>query len=81
MLNKSYTTSDHVKKILMSLPIKFRPKVTIILEAKDFNTLSLESVISNFQSHEMELNRDEPVKKSKSLALKSSAKFVKAPKI
>lgn len=50
---KFYTTSDHVKKILRSLPFKFRPKVIAIQEAKDLNILSLESLINNLQSHEM----------------------------
>ncbi|XP_050915307.1 uncharacterized protein LOC127130322 [Lathyrus oleraceus] len=81
VLNKSYTTSDHVKKILWSLSIKFRSNVTTIHDAKDLNKLSLESLISNLQSHEMKLNEDEPLKKSKYLTLKSSGKSVKAPKI
>lgn len=54
VLNKSYTTSDHVKKTLRSLPVRYRPKVAAIQEAKDLNTLSLESFISNLQSHGME---------------------------
>ncbi|MCI18691.1 aspartyl-tRNA synthetase [Trifolium medium] len=41
VLKKSYTTSDHVKKILRSLPSKWRPKVTAIQEVKDLMTLSL----------------------------------------
>lgn len=72
VMNKSYTTSDHVKKILRSLRFKFRLKVTTIQEAKDLNLLSLERLTSNLQSHEMDLNGYEPVKKSQSLALKSS---------
>lgn len=64
VLNKSYTTSDHVKNILRSFPVRYRPKVTTIHEAKDLNTLSLESLISNLQSHELEINGDEePIKK------------------
>ena len=59
VLKKSYHTSDYVKNILRSLPSKYRPKVTSIQEAKK---LSLESLVSNLQSREMELNRDEPVK-------------------
>ena len=47
VLNKSYTTSDHVKKILRSLPIRYKQKVIAIQEAKDLNTLSLESLIIN----------------------------------
>ena len=38
------------------------------------NTMSLESLISNLQIHEMELNGDETVVKSKTLALKSVAR-------
>lgn len=77
ILIKGYTTSDHVKKILRSIPIKYIPKVTVIQEGKHFNTLSLESIVSNLQIHEMELNGDEPDKKFKSLALKSIGKYIK----
>lgn len=41
ILNKSYTTSDHVKKILRSLPVRYRQKVTAIPEAKDLNKISV----------------------------------------
>lgn len=50
VLNKSYMTMDHIKKILRSLPIKFIPKVTVIQESKDLNSLSLEGLISSLQS-------------------------------
>ena len=42
ILKKSYVASDHVNKILKSLPARWRPKVTAIEEAKDLNTLSVE---------------------------------------
>ena len=71
VLNKSYTTSDHVKKIIRNLPVRYKPKVTTIQEAKDLNTLSLDILIRNLQSHGMEVNGDDHLKKSKSLALKS----------
>lgn len=71
VLNKSYTILDHVKKILRRLPARYRPKVTIFQEDKDMNTMSLESLISNLQSHEMEMNENDSVKKHKSLALQS----------
>ena len=71
VLDKGYSTVDHVKKIMRSLSARYRPKVTYIQDAKGLNTLSLESMIINIQSHEMKLNGDEPVKKDKSLALKS----------
>lgn len=62
VLNKSYTIVDHIKKILRSFPVKYRLKVTSIPEAKDLNSLSFEGLISNLQSHEIELNGDEPEK-------------------
>lgn len=71
MLNKSYTTEDHVKKIVGSLFAKYRPKVTTIQEVRDVNKISLESLINNIQNHEMKKIEDEPVKNSKSLALRS----------
>ncbi|MCI23554.1 serine/threonine protein kinase SRPK1, partial [Trifolium medium] len=74
VLNKSYTTANHVKKILKSLPTKWRPKVTAIQEAKDVNKPSLEYLTGSFQSHELELIEDEPVKKFKSFALNSIGK-------
>lgn len=71
VLSKSYITSDHVKKILGSLFVRYRPKVTAIQEAKDLNIISFESLIRNIEIHEMKLNRDETAKKSNSLTLKS----------
>lgn len=59
VLNKSYTTSDHVKKILRSLPMRYIPKVTDIQEAKDLNNINLESLSSNIQMHELELKGNE----------------------
>ncbi|GAU49294.1 hypothetical protein TSUD_89190 [Trifolium subterraneum] len=81
ILKKSYTTSDHVWKILNSLTDKWRPKVTAIEEAKDLETITLESLISNLKSHEMVLNADAVKKKETSVALtltKKSSKALKA---
>jgi hypothetical protein len=60
VLKKSYTTSDHVRKILRSLPVRWRPKVTAIQEAKNLTTLTLEELMSSLISHEMKLIADEP---------------------
>jgi hypothetical protein len=38
---KSYNVLDHVKKILRSLPAKWRPKVTAIQESKNLNNVTL----------------------------------------
>jgi len=80
ILKKSYVASDHVNKILRSLPAKWRPKVTAIEEAKDLNTLSIEDLISSLKCHEIGLNEHEPIKKHKSIALKSRGKSTKALK-
>jgi len=60
ILKKSYVASDHVNKILRSLPAKWRPKVTAIEEAKDLNTLSVEDLISSLKCHEIGLNEHDP---------------------
>ena len=69
-----------MNKILRSLPAKWIPKVTAIEEAKDLNTLSVEDLISSLKCHEIGLNEQEPVKKPKSIALKSKGKSSKALK-
>jgi hypothetical protein len=51
---ESYTSPYHVKKILRSLPTRYRLKVTAIKEAKDLDKLSLENLIS--PSRVMRLN-------------------------
>lgn len=81
VLNKSYTKSGHVKNIMRSLPIRYKPKMTYIQKAKDLNTLSLKSLISNLQSHEMELNGDESMRNSKPMALKSVTKIPRLLKL
>ncbi|XP_073223494.1 uncharacterized protein [Cicer arietinum] len=63
LLEKSYTTTHHVKKIIRSLPNKWKLNITSIQEAKDLNTLKLEELISSLRSHESELTEDEPKKK------------------
>jgi hypothetical protein len=68
-LKKSYTMYDHVKKILRSLPTRFRTKVTTIQEAKDLDMLRLEDLISSLKSHEIELTGDKTTEKSKPLTL------------
>jgi len=81
ILKKSYVVSDHVSKILRSLPARWRPKVTAIEEAKDLNTLSVEDLVSSLKVHELSLNEHESAKKSKSIALPSKGKSSKALKV
>jgi len=73
ILKKSYVVFDHVSKILRSLP-----KVTVIEEAKDLSTLSVEDLISSLKVHEISLDEHDSAKKSKSIALKSKGKHSQA---
>lgn len=74
VLDKGYSTSDHVKKIIRSLPKKWRPMVTELKLSKDLNKITPEELISLLRSHEIELEEDEPQKKGKFVALKSNKK-------
>src|ERR1044072_6449605 len=78
VLNKGHSTADHVKKIIRSLPKKWRPMVTALKMAKDLNKISLEELISSLRSHEIELQEDEPQRTNKFVALKSNSKNSKA---
>ncbi|XP_058756052.1 uncharacterized protein LOC131629265 [Vicia villosa] len=75
VLDKGYSTADHVKKIIRSLPKKWRPMVTTLKPAKDLNAISLEELIISLRIHGIELEEDDPQKKGKSLALNSKNKF------
>ena len=70
-----------MRKILRSLPARWRPKVTTIEEAKDLNTLSVEDLVSSLKVHELSLNEHESAKKRKSIALPSKGKSSKALKV
>jgi len=80
ILKKRYVASDHVRKILRSLPARWRPKVTAIEEARDLNTLSVEDLMSSLKVHEISLNEHDSVKKPNCIALKSKGKQSKALK-
>jgi len=81
ILKKRYVASDHVSKILRSLPARWRPKVTVIEDTKDLNTLSVEDLVSCLKVHEISLNEHKTAKKSKSIALPSKGKSSKALKV
>lgn len=78
VLNKDYTTSDHVRKIVRNLPKKWRPVVTSLKVLNFLNNTTLEELISSLRSHEIEFEEDEPQKKVKYVALKSKGKPEKA---
>ncbi|GJV91514.1 protein CHUP1, chloroplastic [Tanacetum coccineum] len=51
-LDPDYSSKNYVRKFLRALPLKWRAKVTIIEEAKDLATLSLDELIGNLKVYE-----------------------------
>lgn len=78
VLNKGYTMADHVKKIIKSLPKKWRSMVLTLKVSKDLNSTTLEELVSSLRSREIELEEDKPYKKGNHVALKSKGKPEKA---
>ena len=59
--------SKIVRKIRRSLTEDFRPKVTVIIESKDVDSISIDELVRSLQSNEYDLPK---TNKSKSMALK-----------
>jgi hypothetical protein len=70
-LGKKVSDVKLIKKILRSLPERFRIKVTTIEESKDLKSMKIEELVGSLQTHEYSLP---PVKKVKAIALKASKK-------
>ncbi|GKA73092.1 hypothetical protein Tco_0779308 [Tanacetum coccineum] len=72
-----YSSKNHVRKFIRSLPLKLRAKVMAIEEAKDLATLPFDELVGNLKVYEMILENDSVVsntitkEKVKSLALKT----------
>jgi hypothetical protein len=64
-----------IRKIIRSLPERFRIKVTAIEESKDLEEMKIEELVGSPQTYELSLP---PVKKIKTIALKASKKKVEA---
>jgi ribosomal protein L12E/L44/L45/RPP1/RPP2 len=58
-----------IRKILRSLPERFRIKVTTIEESKELEEMKIEELVGSLQTYELSLP---PVKKVKTIALKAS---------
>ncbi|KAL1193030.1 hypothetical protein V5N11_026080 [Cardamine amara subsp. amara] len=54
-LGKTYTEFDMVMKVLTSLPNKFAPKKTAMMESNDVSKMQLEELIGSLQTYEMEI--------------------------
>jgi len=70
-LGKSISDVKLIRKILRSLPERFRIKVTTIEESKDLEEMKIEELVASFQTYEYSLPL---VRKAKTIALKASKK-------
>jgi hypothetical protein len=68
-LGKSLSDVKLIRKILRSLPERFKIKVTTIEESKDLEEMKIEELVGSLQIYELSLP---PVKKVKTIALKAS---------
>ncbi|XP_015068845.1 uncharacterized protein LOC107013448 [Solanum pennellii] len=72
-LGEPISMSKQVRKVLRILPKSWESKVDAITEAKDLKVLTMDALIGNLKTHEMNRNHDlskKEVKKDKSLMLK-----------
>ncbi|KAG2718398.1 hypothetical protein I3760_03G218400 [Carya illinoinensis] len=67
-LGEKVEDSRIVRKILRSLPERFRPKVTAIEESKDLDAIKVEELVGSLQTYESSLPQ---ARKGKSIALKT----------
>jgi hypothetical protein len=74
-LGKPISDVKLIRKIIRSLPKRFRIKVTTIEESKDLEEIKIEELVGSLQTYELSLP---PVKKLKTIALKASKKKVEA---
>jgi hypothetical protein len=70
-LRKTVSDVKLIRKILRSLPERFKIKVTTIEESKDLDEMKIEELVGSLQTYEYSLP---PVKKEKTIALKASKK-------
>lgn len=77
VLDKGYSSADHMKKIIRILPKRWRPMVTSLKLSKDMNNTTLEELVHYLRSHEIKLEENEPQRKVKLMALKSMGKYEK----
>ena len=66
-LSEIYDQPKIVRKILRSLTEHFRPKVTIITESKDVDSIPVNELVGSLHSYKLDLSK---INKYKSMALK-----------
>ena len=77
-LGKEYTQVKKVHKILHALTLDWEKKTTAIKEANDLSTMSLESLIDNLMTYEVQLegikkDEQQPFSKKKELVFHASS--------
>ncbi|XP_022897819.1 uncharacterized protein LOC111411529 [Olea europaea var. sylvestris] len=55
-LGERIPESKTVRKVLRSLPKRFRPKVTAIEESKDLDTVKIEELVGSLQTYELTIS-------------------------
>jgi hypothetical protein len=70
-LGKMISDLKLIKKILRSLPERFRIKVTTIEESKDLDSMKIEELVGSLQTYKYSLP---PIRKEKAIALTASKK-------
>jgi hypothetical protein len=68
-IGKKVSDTKLIKKILISLPERFRVKVTTIEESKDLDNMKIEELVGSLLTYELSLP---PIKKAKSIGLKDA---------
>jgi len=68
-LGKKVSDAKLIKKILRSLPERFKIKVTSIEESKDLDSMKIEELLGSLKTYEYSLP---PVKKEKGMAFKAT---------
>jgi len=53
-LGKTYDNYDHIDKILRNLSRKWRPRVTILRDLKNLDSMSLEELVGTLKVNEQE---------------------------
>ena len=72
-LGEPISMTKQVRKVLRILPKSWKSKVDVVTEAKDLKVLTMDALIGNLKTHEMNRNYDlskKEDKKDKSLMLK-----------
>ncbi|GJY85316.1 zf-CCHC domain-containing protein, partial [Tanacetum coccineum] len=77
-LNEGFSRKNYVRNFLRALHPKWRAKVTVIEESKDFSSLALDELIGNLKVHEVVMKKDSKIYKGKKERIKSIA--IKAKK-